>query len=310
MPRLNELTRFQALKRIIDVQLALWPDHEKFLQSSFNGRDERQLMASQAIAELIMRLAGENLQDFCRDYRWLCDRMVEEEVHFRRTGKYRLSSSIEAEGAVYDNQDFMPRYLNGILLSQLFWANHAGAMSSYLHDFLPKNQDRYDHLEVGPGHGLFFYFAAQDPRCKSVTGWDVSPSSIAATTQCLKLLGVTREVALLLQDVFKAAPSDRRFHSVVISEVLEHTDNPRAALENLFRHLTPGGRLFVNMPVNSPAPDHIYLLHSPEEVADLVKRSGFEIEHMVLFPATGYSEAQARRHKLTISVVVIACRPA
>src|SRR3712207_7808068 len=52
----------------------------------------------------------------------------------------------------------------------------------------------------------------------------------------------------------------------VISEVLEHLEQPGQALAFLRDCMTADGRIFINVPLNSPSPDHIYLLSSPEDV--------------------------------------------
>src|SRR5207253_3081970 len=121
----------------------------------------------------------------------------------------------------------------------------------------------YHHLEVGPGHGLLLYFAAKDPHAASVTGWDVSEGSLAATGRALKTIGVEQRVELVCQDVFDAGGANPRFDSVVVSEVLEHLENPLDALKSLKGWMRPNARIWVNMPVNSPAPDHLYLLRTP-----------------------------------------------
>jgi hypothetical protein len=81
-------------------------------------------------------------------------------------------------------------------------------------------------------------------------------------------------------------------------------------LRGLRQHLAPRGRLFVNVPVNSPAPDHIYLLRTPEEAVEMVRSSGYDVLDHRFFPMTGHTEAKARKNKLTISCVIVATVPA
>ena len=42
------------------------------------------------MAALALRLMGDDLDDYCTDYRWMCEAFTEEEIFFRRTGSYRL----------------------------------------------------------------------------------------------------------------------------------------------------------------------------------------------------------------------------
>jgi len=304
MSAICNLDPYPALQRMVDLQLKRWPDHERFLALRLASAD---LAFANRLADLIERVA-DDLEVVATDYRWLCDRMNEEDLHFKRTGSYRLSKFADANAEVYSNPEFMRRYMNGVLLSHLWWDNHARVIQYYVDAFLAHAGPDYRHLEIGPGHGLLLYLAAQDPRSARVVGWDVSETSIAATRAMIERLGATHKVQLVRQNLFEATPSAERFDSIVISEVLEHLEDPKAALDQLYELLAPGGRIFVNVPVNSPAPDHIYLLTTPEQGVELVRSAGFTVVETALFPMTGLTEQRARKVRGTISCAVIGAR--
>jgi 2-polyprenyl-3-methyl-5-hydroxy-6-metoxy-1,4-benzoquinol methylase len=309
MPDIANLDHYPALRRLVDLQLRVWPEHDRFLGLRF-ARGE--LAFADRIAGLVERIA-DDLDVVARDYRWLCERMSEEELHFKRTGKYRLASFADADREVYSNPEYMRRYMNGVLLSHIWWDNHARVIEYYVTTFLGGAPANYRHLEIGPGHGLLLYLAAQDPNNARAVGWDVSETSIAATRAMLGRLGVAHKTELVHQNLFDSKTEragDRgSFDSIVISEVLEHMEDPRAALVRLYDQLAPGGRLFVNVPINSPAPDHIYLLTTPEQGVELVESAGFSVVDTALFPMTGFTEPRARKVSATISCAVIATRP-
>jgi hypothetical protein len=81
-------------------------------------------------------------------------------------------------------------------------------------------------------------------------------------------------------------------------------------LSRLSDRLTPGGKMFINVPVNSPSIDHIALFKSPEQVAELVACAGLVVEQTCFAPAAGHSEDYARRKGTSISCGVIAGRRA
>lgn len=306
---------FPSLFKLIETQLQVWPEHRSMMQKSIAVRDANTMETSEITASLILRIiAGHSgdIPDVCRDYRFLCEEMIlAEEWYFRRNGKYRLSTFEEAEREYYSRPDFMKKYMNGLLLSSVFWLNHANAMDYYIRHYLPNNTSSYNHLEIGPGHGLLLYHAANDPRCASATGWDVSAGSIKATGIALNAMqGNSEKVHLVQQDVFKAFGGKHEFDSIVASEVLEHLERPLDALCSLFHCLKPGGRILVNMPANSPSPDHLYLISEPEETLKLLQDAGFTILDYKLFPMAGYTLEQCRKHKLTINCSAIAQRPA
>ena len=306
---LSGIQQFPALSSIATAVLREWPGHEKFIRSSLDSNDEGYMSRLEDVAADLLALTGDDLDRFAADYRWMCNLVMEEQLYFVRNEKYRRDTLDEVIRDVYANAPFMSRYVNGILLTQVLWRNHAQAMDIYRHKFLPGNCEGYRHLEVGPGHGLFLVFAARDPRCGGVTAWDVSRSSLESTREALRKMKVEGPVAMEESEICSVQPEAEQFDSIMCSEVLEHTERPHKALDNLFRALRPGGRLFLNIPVNSPAPDHIYLWRKPEEIRSMVVDQGFRIEEFITLPLTGRTLEQALKHNYDISCLAIATKP-
>ncbi len=164
-------------------------------------------------------------------------------------------------------------------------------------------------MEVGPGPGLFLYFAAKSENIVKLEAWDISASSIMETRSALSSLGVKRDITIIEQDVMEAPSGRSEFDAIVISEVLEHLERPDAALQSLRSALKPGGLIFINVPINSPAPDHIYLWRTTDEFRGFVTDQGYEIESVYLFPMTGLTLESAVRKRKSISCVVVGRRP-
>jgi len=307
---ISAFDRYPKLQSILAEICRVWPEHAGYCESRFRNDQPAALSRSEEVADLVHRLADvHSITEHCADYRWMCERFLEEELIFRRTGKYRLATFRDAYEQVYSRHDYMSRYVRGILISQLVWHPHALAFEFFRSRFLALCPPGSRHLEIGPGHGLFLYFASQSPNITGLEAWDVSESSISATRSALTKLGVSMDVKLTLQDVLAASPATAPFDSAIISEVLEHLEHPERALATLRASLRPGGRLFINAPVNSPAPDHIYLWSSPDEFVTWVRAQDFEIEASEYYPVTGASLERAMRQKLSISCVVVARRP-
>jgi 2-polyprenyl-3-methyl-5-hydroxy-6-metoxy-1,4-benzoquinol methylase len=310
--RNHDLSDYPFLSELVTTQLAVWPEHENMLKKSICVRTDEVLESSNRASAQILKIIHHHLggvEEVCEDYRFLCEQMIlAEEWYFRRNGNYRLSTFAEVEREYYSNPVFMKQYMNGLLLSSVFWLNHANALDYYIRVFLTQNKDDYRHLEIGPGHGLLIYFAGIDPRCKEVTGWDISAGSIKATRKALDAMSSDSRVTLVQQDVFEAFKVRHSFDSIVASEVLEHLERPDHALTNIYDCLEPNGRVLVNMPANSPSPDHLYLIREPEEVLDLMQAAGFCILEHRMFPMAGYTLEQCRKHKLTINCVAIGTR--
>jgi 2-polyprenyl-3-methyl-5-hydroxy-6-metoxy-1,4-benzoquinol methylase len=294
---------YSHLQFLVERQLSAFPEHQPYLEKRFSGLNQDALIFADEIADKIAQIAGEQVDHVCADYSWLSQAVLAEELHFRRSGKYRLSTFVEAEKQVYSDPEFMTRYMNGLLISQLWWRNHTESLHFFREEFVARNPAGVAHLEIGPGHGLLLYLASSSPTCGFAQAWDVSDISLIQTQRALTAMRMERWVTLKKMNLY-AAPRDQ-FGSIVFSEVLEHMEQPQSALRALHELLTDDGRMFLNAPVNSPAPDHLYLFATPEELLSMIVDAGFQIESSRLYPATGATLQRARKLRLTISVNVI-----
>jgi 2-polyprenyl-3-methyl-5-hydroxy-6-metoxy-1,4-benzoquinol methylase len=310
------ISEYPAIVTLTNHIVSRWPEHSSFLEKSFAGRTGKEFDVSESLARAILLLAEDEsggLDQLCDDYRFLCEHIVlPEEIYFRRNGTYRLTSFEDAQKECYANAQFMARYMNGLLLSDVMWVNHASAFAYFVDEYLPRLRDKSNHLEIGPGHGLFLYFAASANNVVSVTGWDISPTSIEKTRHALTKLAAPIVPQLHLQNMFDAdsIPEKDRFSSVVMSEILEHLEDPSAALLAAAEAMTPGGYIFINVPANSPAPDHIFLFESLAHTESIVTDAGLIVVASQAFPMSGATLERAMKHKLAVSCVVIAQKPA
>lgn len=296
------------LARLAAAVLEGWPEHGGFLAQRFAAADDATLPIAEELAGLVLRIAGDELADHAAAYRWTCEALLAEDLYFRRKGTYRLATFADAVREVYSRPEVMGRYLRGLLLSQVLWANQATAFHFYVERFLNRLKPGADYLEIGPGHGLLIHFAAGSPRVGSITGWDVSDSSLAMTRHTLDVMGIRRPVALAATNILESPAVSARFDAVVMSEVLEHLDRPQAALDTVFQALRPGGLAYFNVPVNSPAPDHIYYWDCPAAVEEMVRQHGFTIVDSASAPTTGYTLERALRRKVTVNALIVASR--
>lgn len=305
------------LDKLVGQVLRLWPEHERYLRKSIETRDDTLMQHSERIAEIIVRLGGAKpggLEQMAADYRFICqDIVLPEEVHFRRHKRYRLSTFEEALRAVYSDADFMTRYMNGLLVTDVLWVNHCQCMQHYSGQFLPGLRPNADVLEIGPGHGLLLKLALESGVPDSLEAWDVSEASLALSKHTLAMFGQERDVTFVMRNIFEPAilgDADRgRFDGVVLSEVLEHLERPEIALEVIAHILKPGGRVWVNVPANSPAPDHLYLVRDPGQAADVVRGAGFRVVDTASYPMSGVTLQRAIDQELTVSCVVVGEKP-
>jgi 2-polyprenyl-3-methyl-5-hydroxy-6-metoxy-1,4-benzoquinol methylase len=291
---------------VVDRVIEVWPEHARYLIASFKPRSQNILAATEEAATAARALMAGGDAQFAADYRWTCERLREEEIYFHRNERYRLSTFAEANSEVYSNIQYMGRYVNGLLLSQLLWYNHAATLEMFLNRVLGTFSQPFDYLEVGPGHGLMVFFAARSALSRALEAWDVSAVSLRETRAALTRLAVPKPVTLSLADISSAPTSAKTFDLVVISEVLEHLEAPGEALCFLRGALSDHGRMFINVPLNSPSPDHIYLLSNPDEVISLVEGANLRVESIELFATQATEIPRAVANKVSISAGIIA----
>ncbi|WP_018220876.1 class I SAM-dependent methyltransferase [Salinispora pacifica] len=291
-----------ALADIAARVAEIWPEHAVFLEQRFAGESHEQLDAAEAVARRIAVLAAGRLDEVIAGYRWACRRLTGEQLFFRRHGRYRFTTVDQVRESGILDDPYMTYYQHGLLLSHILWTNHARVGEVYQSEFLGRRGDRDRLLEVGPGHGLLLSLAAEHVRGE-VAGWDISESALRHTRHNLEALGV-HDASLVCHDI-RRGPLDGTFDLVVASEVLEHVEDPAGVLTSLLGLMGEGGRIFLNVPINSPSPDHIYLWRTPEEFFAFVRGCGVRPLSTYTFPMTGHSEQRARDEQLTISCVMI-----
>ena len=303
---------YPKLAGLVNEILAIWPDHDRFLEKSLGDRDQEFMLHSEKLASMISRLSSAidgGLRTLANDYRFLCQEIVlPEELHFRRTGSYRLSRFEDAMREVYGDRAFMARYMNGLLVSDVIWINHCRGLQHYV-NFISQLKPEAEVLEIGPGHGLLLYLARERQDLKRLSAWDVSQASLDMSRHALETLGAGRPVTFELKNIFDQSIIDPEnaglFDAIVLSEVLEHLEHPDQAVRVLHHLCKPGGRVWINVPANSPAPDHLYLVSEPKQAEELVRSVGFDVVDIASFVMTGTTMERAIKRKLTISCIVV-----
>lgn len=301
-------TTHPATARIMQAVLAVWPEHDRYICKSLEARDAATRRTTETLAAAALILAGDRLPQIAAHYRWTCDRLREEELHFHRSGTYRLKTFAEANREVYANAAYMEKYVDGLLLSQILWANHAASCSFFLSTAPELLATGGRLLEIGPGHGLMTYLALRDFGLASAVAWDLSAVSIEQTRAALVLLGFDN-VEYDVRDMMTVVPGAETFDMVVLSEILEHLEDPMAAMRAVRGLVRPGGLVFVNVPINSPSPDHLYLMQTPDEARALLTDTGFTIVAEGFFATQGADLARALRNHVSVSACMFA-RPA
>lgn len=303
----RNFSNYDCLNKIIAYISSLSLTQQKFFKKSLMNRTLNELQLMESLSEMILKIAGNSFETLCKDYLWTCDEITNESIFFIREGRYRFSNLNEVDQFVYSNPNYMSKYLNGLLLSQVLWPNQLKSIDVLMNEYMPMFSEQFRHIEIGPGHGLLLNLVASSKYCIEAQGWDISESSLKHTEHCIKILGTSGKIKLIKSNIEEADLCEQfKFDSVVISEVLEHIESPSNVLRAIFKNIKSNGKIFINVPINSPALDHIYLLKSIQECESLVRESGFTLLRSIQVPMADYTFEKAMKLNATVSCIMIA----
>lgn len=298
--------QWPATDRLVKAVLADWPEHARYVAKSLGARDAALMGTTETLAEAALVLAGLKLDTIAAHYRWTCDRLREEELFFHREGRYRLSTFEEANAEVYSDAAYMEKYMDGLLFSQVLWFNHAASCHFFLTETPKLLAPGGRLLEIGPGHGLMMSLALRDFGLKTATAWDLSQVSLDQTRHALEQLGHTG-CQFAVQNVMDVQAGAEPYDLVVLSEVLEHLEDPKSVMAPLHTLVRPEtGLIFINVPINSPSPDHLYLMQTQDDARALLTDTGFEILREGFYATQGAELERALRNRVSVSACLLA----
>ncbi len=199
----------------------------------------------------------------------------------------------------------MEKYVDGLLLSQILWFNHAASCDFFLRGAPRLLGTGRRFLEIGPGHGLMTYLALRDFDLSDAVAWDLSPVSVDQTRAALTLLGF-QNVTFAVRDMMSVEPGEDLFDLVVLSEILEHLEDPKSAMRKVRGLVQRDGLVFVNVPINSPSPDHLYLMETLDDARSLLTDTGFEIVGESYFATQHTKLERALKTRVSISACMFA----
>ncbi|WP_299194652.1 class I SAM-dependent methyltransferase [uncultured Erythrobacter sp.] len=307
MPELvNMLASRPHLARLTQLVTGTWPEHADYLEKSYAVRTPALLDTSDAVAKVILELAGDHADQAAQDYRWLCDVIREEEFNFARTDAYRYSTFEETNRHVYSDDEFMQRYMHGLMFSHVLWYMHLSSLHFFLGRLAARVKPGGKMMEVGSGHGLLIYLALTELGMSEAVAWDISPVSLDQTKAALGQLGMGDRARYAIQDMHNVEAGGEQFDLIILSHLLEHLEQPVDALQKIRNAVAKGGYLFVNVPLNAPMPDHIQLLTDPDDAVKMVEEGGFRVLEIASHTTQAATLPRALKRKTAVTCSIIA----
>jgi len=260
----------------------------------------------------VQRMHGEAIRPYANDilsflsHRGTADAV---EKYVERVGKLRsLQSEFDKAGryVAVSSADVEPidseQYKLALLMS-FICTSHRFDILQNLVNFLriPCRAPR-EVLSIGYGTGYELKLAFDEMLGWEILAFDNSRDSYKYASELLRFFGYPTDC--LRQELFSLEPCGitavyrERFGKVILCELLEHLDDPEAALWAMRSVLHRDGLLFCTMAVNIAQEDHVYLYRSVEQARTQVLECGFAIVEETLAPVVILPFSEAKRAQL------------
>lgn len=279
---------------------------EKYLKGVIHELEKNEIDELSRYLDFMGGVETYNVFQIAQAYLLFVEDTLRETKYFveNNSSCYRYSTYEEVADMVYNDEDYMSKYMIGLQLSGYIWVNHL-KIHRYFMDFLNRHHGN-NYLEVGPGHGRHFLEAINIANYKKYLAVDVSETSLKLTQNYVeKNIENTMADVEFFRGDFLSLNSRYMYDAVVISEVLEHVEKPLEFIKKAYSLMSDEGVLYINVPINAPAIDHIWLFHSVEEVEKMVDEANFRIVDKYVVTGNNIPLERAVRKKMAINLVLV-----
>tara|TARA_B100001057_G_scaffold335609_1_gene336325 strand:- start:6185 stop:7108 length:924 start_codon:yes stop_codon:yes gene_type:complete len=299
----------KLLKKIFNLISKKSPFQKKKIFNFFSELDKKNLIENENYLKIYKIFLDKNkikINKAVDSYLEMCSDMFKCHIEFLRSGKYPVFDLKVAKKKVYNNHTKMKSYMVGLAISQFFWKTHH-RMFKHLQFFINNSKLSQSYLEIGPGHGLFAYYAFKNLKnLKNFHVIDISKTSLKLTKNFLELFLKNNQVKTkYIYGDFVKKKINTKYDVIVCGEVIEHVSNPDKLLKRIHYYLNSKGKVFISTCINCPAIDHINQWHTIDEIRKIYKRAKFKITNEKILPVEKVSYKTALQNKITVNYSAI-----
>lgn len=290
---------------LIDKIIEENPMHKSFIQSALEHVSEEELSMLDRYLDFCVS-KGRALDYMADAYLTIVGDTFKEQIYFMKHKEYRHKSYKDVAGHVYDDKDYMDKYMYGLAITSFLWPNHLD-MGRLFVETLPKDKNG-QYLDIGPGHGYYLMKAMELGSFDDFKGIDISPASIAQTQAVIDYFKPEYKdrFSLELKNFLEAKDLEPgSFDAIVMGEVLEHVEQPDVFLKRIAELAKDDAYIFVTTCINAPAIDHIYLWRDTDSLEQMIEGCGLKIKTPLRLPYEGKTLEESKAEALSINVAYI-----
>jgi len=293
----NNILKDSIINTIINYIQEKSPRHAKKLRQRLGALDDDFFTRSEAFFSTyqnILKVDNKTLEYGTDNYLQMVNDYVFEQVRFMQSGVYSCTSFEDAYEQVYSKPEVMEYYMSGLIMSQFLWKHHYDMFRFFTDNLSAQSGNVQRYLEVGGGHGIHLLEAIR--MLGNNVHYDLIDISESSIQLAKKFLN-GQPVHYHLQDIYAYNVAEK-YDFITMGEVLEHVEQPVKLLEKLHTMLHDSGRLFITVPGNAPAIDHIYLFHNQRHIIETAANARFEVTKDLLLYSEDVSEQEAIEKKV------------
>ncbi len=275
------------VQSLIDTIIDENPMHKGFIQASLNHVTDEELTMLDKYLNFCAQ-KGHNITYMADAYLTIVGDTLREQLYFMKHKEYRHKTYADVAGHVYDDKDYMDKYMYGLAITSFLWPNHLD-MGRLFVETVPRDKTG-KYLDIGPGHGYYLMKAMELGQFSDFLGIDISEASIKQTGAIIDHFKPEYKdrFKLELKDFLEAKDLEpASYDAVVMGEVLEHVEQPDVFLKRIAELTKDDGYIFITTCINAPAVDHIYLWRDTDSLEKMIEECGLKIKTPLRLPYEG-----------------------
>ncbi len=295
------------MKRILTLQhqlLNALPWQRRNLEKSFSDMDEKAKMLLIKYIDVAQE-NGDSIEDLVDGYVYSLKKINEEQVYFfRNQYTYRYESSKDFRTVVYDDPDYMKKYMMGLALSMFLWPQHRDLHMEFRKFLARISSIRCKgYLEIGAGCGLYAVEAMNTHAFSHYDFVDISETSLMLTQRMIHEMACEERKSFYCEDIMQFSGSD--YSLIVANGIIQTLEDPGSFLAKCCSMMNSNGYFFLTASLNSPMPDVVYRFSSADHMKELCYQAGFQVDNYLCVPYIGYTLRQCEKEHLPINIVAI-----